>query len=162
MKKWIICLSALLVVTLICVSLLPMNAQAAVTSGKCGDNLTWTFDSGMRILTISGTGAMWDFDPKEGNKPEWDSCDIFSVEIKEGVTSVGNYAFSGKRFIASTILPNTVTSLGDYAFNGCNRMSKINLHNNITYIGEGALYGCSLEKVTIPEKIKIIEKDVAI
>ena len=28
--------------------------------GTCGDNLTWTLDSD-GMLTISGTGAMWDF-----------------------------------------------------------------------------------------------------
>ena len=57
MKKWIsVCLALLLVLTLV-----PVTARAAeVASGTCGDNLTWVLDD-QGILTISGTGAMEDY-----------------------------------------------------------------------------------------------------
>ena len=58
MKKRL--LSIFLAVCLI-FTLLPVSAFAATTaSGTCGDNLTWTLD-GVGTLTISGTGAMYDY-----------------------------------------------------------------------------------------------------
>ena len=40
---------------------MPMDVFAA-TSGKCGDNLTWSLDEGTGTLTISGSGKMTDYD----------------------------------------------------------------------------------------------------
>ena len=40
--------------------LLPMVAVAD-ESGKCGDNLTWTYTETTQTLTIEGTGAMTDY-----------------------------------------------------------------------------------------------------
>ena len=52
-------LSILLAVCLI-FSLLPVSAMAAPTAGgTCGDDLTWSIDSG--TLTISGTGPMTNY-----------------------------------------------------------------------------------------------------
>ena len=38
-----------------------VGGEADEASGTCGENLTWTF-SGDGVLTISGTGEMWNFD----------------------------------------------------------------------------------------------------
>ena len=35
------------------------NPEVGEYSGTCGDNLTWKLESG--VLTISGTGGMWDW-----------------------------------------------------------------------------------------------------
>lgn len=55
-------LSIFLVLCMV-VTLLPVGAFAdsTPTSGKCGENLTWKLD-GDGTLTISGTGAMEDYD----------------------------------------------------------------------------------------------------
>lgn len=59
-----------------------------VTSGRCGDNLTWKLEAD-GMLTISGTGEMYD-----GNSRWGDHADkIKSVVIDNGVTSIGNEAF---------------------------------------------------------------------
>ena len=42
-------------------SIVPITASAATTSGTCGENLTWTFDETTGILTISGEGEMRDY-----------------------------------------------------------------------------------------------------
>lgn len=58
-------LSILLAACLI-FSLLPVSAMAAPTvSGTCGDNLTWTLENG--VLTISGTGKMENYYPKNND-----------------------------------------------------------------------------------------------
>ena len=53
---------SLMLALLMIISVLPVSAAAdAPKSGTCGENLTWTLsDDG--VLTISGSGAMTDFD----------------------------------------------------------------------------------------------------
>ena len=59
--------------------------------GVCGEELTWAFDD--NILTVSGTGAMDDW--SEGAAP-WNSHSntIKQVVLEEGITAIGNWAFS--------------------------------------------------------------------
>lgn len=63
------------------------------TSGACGENLTWTVEDG--TITITGTGAMKDYDGYANLSPFRDLTDITKVVISEGVTSIGSQAFSG-------------------------------------------------------------------
>ena len=58
-------------------------AASAESSGTCGDNLTYTLDDD-GLLTISGTGEMYDY----GDTALWGSG-VSSVNIQQGVTSIG-------------------------------------------------------------------------
>ena len=42
------------------------------------------------------------------------------ITIKDGIVSIGSYAFSSCSGLTSIAIPNSVTSIGDYAFSGCN------------------------------------------
>lgn len=77
---------------------------------KCGDNLTWKTEN--ELLTITGSGDMWDF---TGKGTPWVS-DIRFVVIENGVTSIGADAFSGWAVQSATI-PDSVTKISDSAFN---------------------------------------------
>lgn len=88
------------------------------SSGTCGANLTWTLDySG--IMTISGTGTMTNYS-NINNVPWYSySTNIVVVNIKSGVTSIGNYAFAGANYrYTSIVLPDTLTSIANTAFAG--------------------------------------------
>ena len=62
-----------------------------LTTGSCGKNVTYSFDSSTGTLTISGTGDMYDY----YNNSPFDSNDsIKSVIIQDGVKSIGRFAFS--------------------------------------------------------------------
>ena len=108
-------LSFVLAVLMI-VSILPATALAAdiVDSGTCGAEVTWTLDS-EGVLTISGTGAMKDYDPY---KAPWygSRSRVKSAVIADGVTSIGDYAFRDCYNLASVSIPDSVTSIGDSAF----------------------------------------------
>ena len=41
--------------------LFTIKADAAAYSGKCGANLTWSLDTDTGVLTISGTGDMYNW-----------------------------------------------------------------------------------------------------
>ena len=110
MKKRL--LSFVLAVLMIA-SLLPATALAAdiVDSGTCGAEVTWTLDS-EGVLTISGSGYMYD---NGSSGAPWHGR-VKSAVIAEGVTSIGEYAFSDCRSLTSVTIPGSVTRIGEYAF----------------------------------------------
>ena len=124
-------------------------------TGKCGDNLTYTFKDATKTLTISGTGTMYDYD---GDKilPWLDFRDeIKKVVIESGVTSIGNYAFSNTKDI-DVSMSNSVTTIGDHAFERSS-ITKIDIGSGVTSIGIRAFAICSeLSKISIPDNVTII------
>ncbi len=65
-------------------------------SGKCGDNLFWSYNEENATLVISGTGYMYGFD--QVSTPyswPWDNVrmDIRNVVLEEGVSGISCYAF---------------------------------------------------------------------
>lgn len=56
--------------------------------------------------------------------------------VRDGVTTIGPYAFSSCEHITSVTMPSSVTSLGRGAFIDCVSMSSITLSDQITEFGE--------------------------
>ena len=143
-------------------SLLPATALAAdiVDSGTCGaegdgSNLTWTLDSD-GVLTISGTGAMKEYDPY---KAPWygSSSRVKSAVIAEGVTSIGGKAFLDCTSLTSVTIPDSVTSIGKQAFMYCTSLTGVTIPDSVTSIGSSAFSYCkSLTSVTIPNSVTSI------
>ena len=80
-----------------------------------------------------------------------------SYTIPEGVTSIGDYAFSGCSSLTSITILEGVTSIGDYAFSGCSSLTSITIPERVTSIGSDAFSNCSsLTSITIPEGVKSI------
>ena len=112
-------------------------------------------------LTISGTGNMPDFSINVNNRTTapWDSQrdKIKTVVIKDGVTSIGKYAFFWCSGLTSITIPNSVTSIGEHAFANCSGLTSITIPNSVTSIGDGAFSGCSgLTSITIPNSVTSI------
>ena len=118
--------------------LLPMVAMAD-DSGSCGTNVTYTYVSSTSTLTIQGSGAMSDY---SSNGAPWYSYreDIKTVVIKDGVTSIGGYAFSNCTGLTSIEIPNSVTSIGYHAFSYCSGLTSVTIPNSVTSITELAFY----------------------
>ena len=129
------------------------SAANTATSGKCGENVSWSLKDG--VLTISGTGKMNDYVSK--SSPFYDRNDIKSVEIKSGVTSIGNWAFTDCRGLTKITIPSSVTSIGNDAFGGCTILTSVKIPSSVTSIGaEAFVYCSSLKSITIPSSIKSI------
>ena len=125
-------------------------------SGFCGYDLTWNLTG--KVLTISGTGAMFDY---YSDTTPWYSyrSSITTVIINDGATSIGVYAFYGCTGLTSVTIPNSVTSIGDCAFYWCTGLTSVTIPNSVTSIGHNAFYGCSsLTSVTIPNRVTSIER----
>ena len=119
------------------------------------DNLTWTLTAD-GTLTISGTGAMKDYDYDSNPSPVYNNSDVKKIVIEDGVTSIGNFAFHSCSSLPSITIPDSVTSIGNFAFESCNSLSSITLSNNITSIGDFAFHGCPLTSITLPDSVTSI------
>ncbi len=146
----------------------PMEAVAdQLTSGTCGEDITWSLDSDMK-LTISGSGYMnedndWDY--KYPWKDIYDDNDyIFSYEkinsvvLNEGIKNVGDSAFSYCYGLKTVNLPNSLERIDSRAFEGCNNLESINIPNGVTNIGSLAFNECEgLRSIEIPDSVTTID-----
>ena len=121
------------------------------------DNLTWKLDAD-GTLTISGTGAMKDYNDDDNPSPVYQNSNVKKVVIEKGVTSIGNYAFSGCLGLKSITIPDGITSIGNHAFDSCINLRSITLPDSITSIGMWAFYNCwNVSSIIIPDGVTSIE-----
>ncbi|MDY4961571.1 MAG: leucine-rich repeat protein, partial [Oscillospiraceae bacterium] len=153
---------------------------AAATEGDFGENncLHWEVKGsllGEQTLTISGTGAMPDFDFPKGNLAPWWNYkalgmikagigglnlndikidpigNLTKVVIKDGVTNVGSYALFCLPAATQVTLPESVTSIGRYGIAMCSKLTGMSIPKGVTEIGDFGLAGDGLTAVTLPD-----------
>ncbi len=137
-------------------SMIVKASAEAETSGTCGDNLTWSYNTGTQTLTISGTGDMYNYN--DSNAP-WNDFkeSIKTVEISNGATSIGSSAFFGCTGLTSETIPNSVKSIGDCAFKDCSGLTSVTIPNSVTSIGNEAFINCSsLSNIKMSDNITVL------
>lgn len=124
-------------------------------NGTCGKDLTWTFDSGSRTLTISGTGEMDDYD--WGESPWFEAgldCSVQKIVVSDGVTDLGAYAFAGLVNAENVSLPEGLVSIGECAFSECQSLYSPVLPEGLLSIEERAFESCdSIESICLPASL---------
>ncbi|MBR5565139.1 MAG: InlB B-repeat-containing protein [Roseburia sp.] len=119
-----------------------------VDSGSCGANVIWEFDS-KDVLTISGSGDMKSYASADAVPWYNYSQDIQIVEIKDGVTSIGDYAFGSVTNVEYIELADSITKIGAYAFT-YNNLTRIEIPTSVRVIGDYAFYNSNLVEIEIP------------
>ena len=80
-----------------------------------------------------------------------------NYEIKSGVTSIGEGAFSGCKSLTSVVMPDTVTSIGEGAFFECSSLTSVTISDSVTVIGDYVFSECvGLTSITIPDSVTLI------
>ncbi len=126
-----------------------------VTTGSCGENATYSFDTQTGTLTISGTGRIADNAFNDYNKSDWDS--VKEIVIQEGITEIGEKAFYYCKAFTNITLPKTLTLIDTEAFFGCKKLSSVSIPAKVTTIGTGAFQSCSaLTSVGLSEGLETI------
>ena len=124
----------------------------AKESGKCGDGVSWSLDNG--VLTISGKGEMNNY--YDGFWAPWYEYrnEIININIKNGITRIGDAAFYDCDNVSSVSIANSVTNIGKYAFYECDNLVSVSLSNKTAYIGDHGFKNCkSLVSITLPNSL---------
>jgi len=129
MKRFAEKLFAILMCLTMILTIAPLSGivplvSAQTYSGTCGENLKWTLDTEIGVLSISGTGDMTNW--SSTSSVPWYSYRSYieSVAIGVGVTGIGNYAFYCHE-LTNIIVPSSVITIGSYAFDYCDVLWKV-------------------------------------
>ena len=128
--------------------------------GKCGDELTWVFDGENAVLTITGSGKMYDY---IRNTVPWIGfvSEIKRLELELGVTGIGDNAFAGCSSLAEVQLPDTLRFIGDSAFYGCGSLEAVMIPDSVENIARNCFSGChGLESVKLGNGITTVDSNV--
>lgn len=145
----------------------------AYASGTCGDNVTWELsDDG--VLTLSGTGATYDYDDPMyvGNESPLSNQALyldfeidhlgedyhFSAVVNSGITRLGNYVLAGAP-IESVSLPGTLTEIGQGAFES-GKLTSVSIPKSVTKIEVAAFRYNDLASIDIPANLTEIDMEV--
>lgn len=134
--------------------------DGAVASGKCGENLTWSIDVEGGSLTISGTGAMWDYseifvgDGDSHTTAPWYAYSPTKLVLERGITYIGEFAFSGCGIAGDLTLPDGVTEIGENAFAYCSGLTSVVLSQSVAWLDNWAFLNCSgISSLTMPKGV---------
>ena len=160
-------LFALLLALSMVLSLAVGVSAAGAASGSCGENAVWSYADG--TLTISGTGPMkdyreydWEQDQEYFFDKPWDafSQEIRRIVIGEGITRLGNDAFTNLSNLQSVKLPSTLTEIGNFVFWGCGSLTEVELPEGLTALGQQCFFGTGLKAVEIPASVTFVDANV--
>lgn len=113
--------------------------------GKCGQDITWCLDSETGVLTISGSGNMYDYNPYEVEGDSlfsWNTA-ITSLVINQGITNIGECVFYNCVNLTSVELSNTIKAIGYEAFHSCSNLKSISISRRTSNIDQGAFNNCT-------------------
>lgn len=97
---------------------------------------------------------------KAYDKKDLDPSEYYSVEIEDGVTTIGACAFLRRTNMVSVIIPESVKIIDSSAFADCHDLTSIVLPEGLTDIGGRVFADCrSLESIVIPKGMKHIGLD---
>ena len=171
MKKRISRILSFLLVLALTAACLPALAFASAggpAGGLCGDSAWWEYDGSTGTLTISGTGAMYDYTCEFGaDPPPYSnfSHDVQKVVVSSGITRIGSEAFGSRTSLGVfhnlryVQLPSTLESIGDRAFCNAHELAYIDLPGNLKTIGEEAFFSTALQEAVIPVSVTEIGRD---
>ncbi len=127
--------------------------------GDCGNGVKWYFaqKDSQDTMVIVGTGAMSNY--SQSSLPRWTELNekIRRVEVKEGVTSVGDFAFKGCPNLTEVVLEKDVQNVGVSAFAECSNLRKVTFPEKLSGIGESAFEKCTaLRAIDLPAGLKTL------
>lgn len=103
--------------------------QAEEKSGFCGaeeNTISWSLDES-GVLEIAGQGAMNEWQNEE--EVPWNGYrdQITEVRIKEGITSIGAYAFADCEKLVKLDIADSVQTIGSFAYFNCSGLSTLTI-----------------------------------
>lgn len=157
-------LFGVLLITFILMCAMAVSASALAESGQCGDNVYWIFNNNTGELIISGEGPMWNYTSADAYyrslSPFYYNSEIKTLDIKEGITTIGDYIFYDIDTLEDYTIPDSITTIGAGAFGDCDGITNVTIPNTISTIGKEAFIHCSnITSINIPESVTAIGEE---
>ena len=133
-------------------------APSFLSSGVCGEDVAFTYAPETHCLTISGTGATYDY--TSGSLTPWGVVrgEIEKLVVEEGVTYLGGYLFNKAYNLTSVTLPDTLVEIGTFTFGQCSSLTSLDLPEGLEVIGSKAFSGAgNLKEIDLPGTLKYID-----
>lgn len=116
-----------------------LTLTASATSGLCGDNVSYHFDSETGTLTLSKiddlilSGRMTEY--TRATDLPWNSYrdEIKALVLEHGVNTLSNFAFSNCTALTSVSLPSTIYGIKTSVFSNCTSLSAIHVDGDNQY-----------------------------
>lgn len=122
MKKIGILFATIIMMTLFSIS---ASAKTIESSGKCGDNVYWNYDSVTGEIVICGSGEIYDYSYNCDISPLRFISPLKSVIIEDGITYIGDCFFYSCDDITNVTIGNGVTHIGYDAFDNCDALKGV-------------------------------------
>lgn len=154
-----------------CLAMMALMAKAETVGGLCGIEgdmmVSWELNLDIGLMTISGNGAMADYD--DPSEAPWYSYSksIIHLTVEDGITHVSQAGFQYLPYLKSVEMGESVVSIGDNAFHGTPLTIVQPLHwtgdldgnhlpEGLLTVGSYAFAETGLENITLPNTLEII------
>lgn len=126
-----------------------------IDQGSCGNFASWKMDPDY-VITIRGSGDMYDYSPTD--LPPWEEYkdQITKVIILPYIATVGEYAFRNSTNLSEISLAEGIINIKAYAFIGCENLDAVELPDTLTELGFSAFQNTAVKNVEIPSGVKIL------
>ena len=136
----------LMVLLMLLALCLPVIALAEEPCPRCGGTSDLCLTDEIGAVYCSGTLVLY---------PE--DATITSYTVREGTTTIGEWAFSDNYVLEEVILPEGVVMIGTGAFEGRYNLKRVVLPDSLLIIGKMAFYYCpALEGIELPPHLYAI------
>lgn len=132
------------------------SSDEFIQNGSLTSQISWSYSSS-GVLSIKGIGATPDFE--KGVDVPWKkkTNEIRSIEIENGITTLGVGLFYDLPKLEKVSLADSVTQIKADCFSGCDRLESVLLSENLTQIGDFAFSYCAnLKSITFPDGLQSI------
>ena len=144
---------------LVCAALfLPVSGSAAGENSGVFRNIEWELTADGELL-LRGEGEM---DRLVQDSQAWKRLGrkITKVTVQDGLTCIGENAFSHCAGLRSVTLPGSIEKIAAHAFAGCGALTEFIVPEGVVSIGRGAFSGCGrMKTVTLPRSVTEIRED---
>ena len=126
----------------------------AEAKGVCGDAIHWYFVNSCELV-LKGTGPMYDYSTGKTTSAPWADYrnSIKKITVREGITTIGGYAFYKCAECTQVDLPESLTSIGRFSFDSAKKLETLSMPSSLTTIGPGAFNFTGLRNLVIPKSV---------
>lgn len=82
---------------------------------------------------------------------------LAGVSLNDNITKIPDFVFSSCKNLTSVKISERVDTIGQWAFSGCTALKTCRIPSSVNCIGQLAFNGCQLERVVLPEGMRVLE-----